>query len=162
MFKIFYRLHVWLKCKKYQKVKYFIFDFILFPEGISFVYPKFFNSGSRVKKVTWSASKNLSIFNSKKLFISSRKWSGIFILDPDPRSWIFFTHSGLDLGSRGLKGTGSRIRNTGLRDEYGTFMMNKVIEKELMVYYCTTTMHTYCLFGDGRCVRLGIELTVRV
>jgi hypothetical protein len=58
-----------------------------------------------------SASKNLSIYsilNKKKWFSKlSEIWSGLFILDPDP----YFLHI-QDLGSRGQKGTGSRIRNT--------------------------------------------------
>ncbi len=69
------------------------------------VYP-----GSRIKKIPdpRSASKNLSIFKPKKLFISSRKYDpgcSSRIQTPD----LDFLPSP-DPGSRGQKGTGSRIR----------------------------------------------------
>jgi hypothetical protein len=83
------------------------------------VYPgsKFFHPGSRVKKDSISRIrvhiKELKYFQNKKMFLSSQKY--------DPRCsfririLIFITH----LGSRGQKGTGSRIRNTA---KYGTVL----------------------------------------
>ncbi len=68
--------------------------------------PNIFYPGSR------SASKNLSIFNTKNWFLCSRKY------DPGCSSWdrIPYPDPGFlpipDPGSRGQKGTGSRIRNT--------------------------------------------------
>jgi hypothetical protein len=78
------------------------------------VYPgyEFFHPGSQVKNIPdpGSASKNLSIYNPKKLFLSSRKYdSGIFI--PDPDLDFFYPSRIPDPGSRNQKGTGSRIRN---------------------------------------------------
>ncbi len=79
--------------------------------------PNFFRPGSRIR------IKEFQYFSPKKWFLSSRKWSVLFIRDPDPgsrsRIWNpypepgswFFTHS----GTRSQKATGSRIRirNTG-------------------------------------------------
>ncbi len=79
------------------------------------VYPgsDFFHPGSRVKKIPWSgsasASKNLSVL-TQKLFPCSRKY------DPRRSSRIRILDPNLDFlpipdpGSRGQKGTGSRIR----------------------------------------------------
>ncbi len=52
-----------------------------------------------------SASKNLSILTQKMVSKLSEIWSGLFSPDPGSGSWLF-THP----GSRGRKGTGSRIR----------------------------------------------------
>ncbi len=75
------------------------------------VYPgfEFFQPGSRDKKIpdsgSGSASKNLGIFNPKNCFSSL----GNMIRDdhPESGSWILPIP---DPGSRGQKGTGSRIR----------------------------------------------------
>ncbi len=92
--------------------------------------PTFFHPGSRIRIFSISdpgfASKNLSL-NPKKKFLSSRKFdpdcsSPIRIPDPDPRLDNFSripdpgVQKAPDPGSRGPKGTGSRIRirNTGL------------------------------------------------
>jgi hypothetical protein len=68
---------------------------------------------SRVKWLwfpEWMRIKKLKYFYPKKnVSMLSEIWSGIFITDPDPGS-RFFTHP----GSRGQRGTGSRIRNTEL------------------------------------------------
>jgi hypothetical protein len=69
---------------------------------------------SRVKKIpdpgSGSASKNLIIVTQKIVSKVSDILFWLFISDPDPD---FFTHP----GSRGQKGTGSRIhiRNSGIR-----------------------------------------------
>jgi hypothetical protein len=53
----------------------------------------------------------MKFFNPKKLLLKlSEILSGIFIPDPD---LDFFTHP----GSRGEKGTGSRVRNTAIKDD---------------------------------------------
>ncbi len=75
--------------------------------------PTFFHPGSRIR------IKEFKYFNPKKWFLSSRKYDqgcSSRIPDPDP-----FTHS----GSRGQKGTRSRIRNTG---EYGYRYILKIRE----------------------------------
>ena len=76
----------------------------------------FFHHGSRIRTVSIpdpGSSKNLSILTpkkAKKWFLSSKKiWSGLFI--PDPGSGCWFSPIP-DPGSRGQKGTRSRIRNT--------------------------------------------------
>jgi hypothetical protein len=71
--------------------------------------------GSGDKKISdpesWSAAKSLSIFNPKKLFLSSRKY------DPGCASRTRIPDPDLDFISRAQKGTGSqiRIRNTAKR-----------------------------------------------
>jgi hypothetical protein len=76
----------------------------------------FFNSGSRVIKIpdprSASESKNLSIFNPKKLFLQTDLGCSSWIPDPDPH---FFPIPDLDPETSGQKSTGSRIRirNTG-------------------------------------------------
>ncbi len=52
-----------------------------------------------------SASKNLSILTQKIVYKLSAIWPRVFIPNPDPGSGSWFTHH----GSRGQKGTGSRI-----------------------------------------------------
>jgi len=82
--------------------------------------PNFFHPGSRVKKIAESRIwiciriKEFKYFNSKKCFLSSRKYDPSYsfrnrIPDPDPDCLPI-----PDPGSRGQKGTGSRIliRNT--------------------------------------------------
>ncbi len=70
------------------------------------VYPR-----SRIRifsiPVPVSASKNLGILTQKMVSRLSKLWSGLFIPDPDSDFLPI-----PDPGSRGQKGTGSRIRNT--------------------------------------------------
>ncbi len=81
---------------------------------------EFFHPGSRVKKIpdprSGPASTNLSIFNPKKLFLSSRKY------DPGCSSRIWIPDldflSILDPGSSGQKGIGSRIESATLCKTY--------------------------------------------
>ncbi len=54
--------------------------------------PNFFHPGFRIRIFfnPGSASKNLSILTPEKWFLNSPEiWSGLFIPDPDPGSWIF-------------------------------------------------------------------------
>jgi hypothetical protein len=82
------------------------------------VYPgsEFFPSRIQDQKNSWipgsrsgSASKILSILTQKIVSKLSEIWSKIFIPDPDPDPNLDFLHI-LDPGSRGQKGTGSRVR----------------------------------------------------
>jgi hypothetical protein len=76
---------------------------------ISHPHPNFFLPGSRVKKIpgsaSASASKNLSIL-TQKVFLSSRKYDPGFSSRIPDLDFLPIPHP----GSRGQKGTGSRIR----------------------------------------------------
>ncbi len=74
---------------------------------------RIFPSRSRVKNIP-DPHRRIKLFLTPKLFLSSRKY------DPGSGSWFFYLSRILDPGvkkapdpgSRGQKGTGSRIRNT--------------------------------------------------
>jgi hypothetical protein len=91
--------------------------------------PNFFHPGSRIR------NKEFKCFNPKKWFVSSRKYDlgcSSRIPDPDPDFLPI-----PDPGSRGQKGTGSRIRirNTDNRSTYKklhTFL--KLLEEEFTKY----------------------------
>ncbi len=70
--------------------------------------PNFAHPGSRIRIFPFRIPDPLqSILTQKIFFKLSEIWSGLFMPDPDLGPLIF-THP----GSRGQKGTGSRIRNT--------------------------------------------------
>ncbi len=81
-----------------------------------------------------STSKNLSFFNSKKCFLAL----GNIIWDFHHGSGSgFFTHPGSQIpGSRGQKGTGSRITDPGSAtlEGTGTIIYKKVGKRALFIY----------------------------
>ncbi len=128
------RPHRWQRAWKIQNIfckkiaAFFdrsLFDLYLFGRGrVADPGSDFFPSRIRIFPIPdpGSASKNLSTLTQKIVSKLSEIWSGLFIPDPDPGSgsW-FFNHP----GSRGQKGTGSRIRirNTGRRASQSTFIL---------------------------------------
>ncbi len=69
--------------------------------------PNVFYPGSEFFSIPDPGSKILSIFTQENGFLALGIWSGLFIPDRDPGFL-----STPEPGSRGQKGTGSRIRNT--------------------------------------------------
>ncbi len=84
-------------------------------------------------------------------------WSGMFIPGPDPESWFFFTHSGSRI--QGSKGLWNPDPQHWIKERVSLWWM-QWLRKGLVVYFCT--IYTCYLIVDGRCVRLGIESTIRV
>jgi hypothetical protein len=114
------------------KFRFCIFDWILgpvfkfFPSQVLDLGSKFFPSqipdpGSAFFPSwildPWSSSKNLSILTQKMVSKLSEIWSGFFIPDTDPGSWLFIhprSQSWIpDPGSSVQKGTGSQITDPG-------------------------------------------------
>ncbi len=107
--------------------------------------------GSRIRifSIPGSASKNLSILTQKiAAKLTEIRWFGLFLFIPDPDpgsgSW-FLTHP----GSKGQKGTGSRIR---IRNT-GRFHMPPSLDPALalMPYMYILSWTCFC-FADARVV----------
>ncbi len=93
------------------------------PKSKSQVNKTSVDPGSQIQgqKDSGSASKNFSILTQKVVSTLSEIWSGLFIPDPD----LDFL-SILDPGSRGQKGTGSRIRISNTDINKGYVIFNKI------------------------------------
>ncbi len=90
-----------------------------------------------------SASKNWSVLTKKMVSKLSVMWSGLFIPDPDPDFLPI-----PDPGSRGQKGTGSRIRirNTLLWIPYpAKWRLHRPHSALVRCFLSTTRNHFFCM-----------------